>query len=51
MADDRDKKLIAYCGLYYGDCINYKGEVAQLKNLRKIKKQGTKKFLTGKRYR
>jgi len=34
MADD--KNLIAYCGLYCGDCINYKGEVADLaRDLRK----------------
>ena len=51
MVDDKDKKLIAYCGLYCGDCTNYKGEVAYLKNLRKIKKQGTEKFLTGKKFR
>ncbi|MHC1605160.1 MAG: DUF3795 domain-containing protein [Candidatus Methanofastidiosia archaeon] len=31
-----DKNLIACCGLYCGDCINYKGEIADLaRNLRK----------------
>ena len=30
------KDLIAYCGLYCGDCINYKGEIADLaRDLRK----------------
>ncbi len=31
-----DKNLIAYCGLYCGDCFNYKGEIADLaRDLRK----------------
>jgi hypothetical protein len=31
-----DKDLIAYCGLYCGDCLNYKGEIADLaRDLRK----------------
>lgn len=31
-----DKELIAYCGLYCGDCFNYKGEIADLaRDLRK----------------
>jgi len=31
-----DEKLIAYCGLYCGDCTSYKGEVADLaRDLRK----------------
>ncbi len=31
-----DKTLIAYCGLYCGDCFNYKGEIADLaRDLRK----------------
>lgn len=30
------RDLIAYCGLYCGDCVNYKGEVADLaRDLRK----------------
>lgn len=33
---EEDKNLIAYCGLYCGDCINYKGELADLaRDLRK----------------
>lgn len=36
MAEDKNEKLVAYCGLYCGDCINYKGEVADLaRDLRK----------------
>src|SRR5665648_483941 len=35
-----DKKLIAYCGLYCGDCVNYKGEIANLaRDLRKKLRQ------------
>lgn len=31
-----NKTLIAYCGLYCGDCFNYKGEIADLaRDLRK----------------
>jgi len=31
-----DKSLLAYCGLYCGDCFNYKGEIADLsRDLRK----------------
>ena len=31
-----DRELIAYCGLYCGDCFNYKGEIADLsRDLRK----------------
>lgn len=38
-----DKNLIAYCGLYCVDCINYKGEIADLaRDLRK--KLGDAKF-------
>jgi len=34
MADD--KSPVAYCGLYCGDCFNYKGEIADLaRDLRK----------------
>jgi len=37
---NEDKKLIAYCGLYCGDCINYKGEIADLsRDLRKKLRQ------------
>jgi hypothetical protein len=37
---NEDKKLIAYCGLYCGDCVNYKGEVADLaRDLRKKLRQ------------
>lgn len=37
---DADKKLIAYCGLYCGDCVNYKGEIADLaRDLRKKLRQ------------
>ncbi|MCK4387126.1 MAG: DUF3795 domain-containing protein [Dehalococcoidia bacterium] len=33
---EQDKNLIAYCGLYCGDCINHKGEIADLaRDLRK----------------
>ncbi len=47
------KNLIAYCGLYCGDCFNYKGEIADLardlrKKLREAKfeqvSQGLSKF-------
>ena len=33
---DKDKSLLAYCGLYCGDCFNYKCEIAdQARDLRK----------------
>jgi len=33
---EQDKDLITYCGLYCGDCIMYKGEIADLaRDLRK----------------
>ena len=33
---EKNKDLIAYCGLYCGDCFNYKGEIADLaRDLRK----------------
>ena len=33
---DNDKELIAYCGLYCGDCFGYQGKIAELsKDLRK----------------
>ena len=50
---NENKNLIAYCGLYCGDCFNYKGEVANLardlrKKLREAKfdrhSQGLSKF-------
>lgn len=35
-----DKKLVAYCGLYCGDCVNYQGEIADLaRDLRKKLRQ------------
>ncbi len=40
MAEDKNKELVAYCGLYCGDCINYKGEIADLaRDLRKKLRQ------------
>ncbi len=37
---NEDKKLIAYCGLYCGDCVNYKGKIADLaRDLRKKLRQ------------
>ncbi len=33
---EQNENLIAYCGLYCGDCLNYKGEIADLaRDLRK----------------
>ena len=33
----QDKNLVAYCGLYCGDCPMYKGKIADLaRDLRKI---------------
>ena len=33
----QDKNLVAYCGLYCGDCPIYKGKIADLaRDLRKI---------------
>ena len=38
---EQNKDLIAYCGLYCGDCINYKGEIADLaRDLRKKLREG-----------
>ncbi len=38
--DGEDKNLIAYCGLYCGDCFGYKGKVADLaRDLRKELRQ------------
>ena len=39
---EQGKNLVAYCGLYCGDCINHKGEIADLardlrKKLREVK--------------
>jgi len=51
-----DKELIAYCGLYCGDCFFYKGEIADLaRDLRKKLReedfsrfsQGLSKFFKG----
>ncbi|MDI6886790.1 MAG: DUF3795 domain-containing protein [archaeon] len=34
--NNQDKNLVAYCGLYCGDCFFYKGEIADLaRDLRK----------------
>ena len=50
---EQNEDLIAYCGLYCGDCMNYKGEIADLardlrKKLREAKfdrvSQGLSKF-------
>ena len=36
----KEKKLIAYCGLYCGDCFGYKGKIADLaRDLRKELRQ------------
>jgi len=36
VAEKKNEKLVAYCGLYCDDCINYKGEIADLaRDLRK----------------
>lgn len=36
----KNKNLIAYCGLYCGDCLFYKGEIADLaRDLRKVLRQ------------
>lgn len=50
MAKERDKNLIAYCGLFCGDCFNYTGEVADLardlrKALRNYRFEETAEFL------
>ena len=38
---EQENELIAYCGLYCGDCINYKGEIADLaRDLRKKLREG-----------
>ncbi len=42
MSEQPDSNLIAYCGLYCGDCFGHKGEIADLardlrKNLRQAK--------------
>jgi len=37
VAEVKDKNLIAYCGLYCGDCFGYKGKVAEL--ARDLKKE------------
>jgi len=41
MSEGREN-LIGYCGLYCGDCFNYKGEIADLsRDLRKKLKYGS----------
>jgi len=47
----KDNNLIAYCGLYCGDCFSYKGKVADLardlrKELRQAKFDKTAEFLS-----
>jgi len=40
VSDVKDKNLIAYCGLYCGDCFGYKGKIADLaRDLRKELRQ------------
>jgi len=40
VSEVKDKNLIAYCGLYCGDCFGYKGKVADLaRDLRKELRQ------------
>jgi len=62
---EENKNLLAYCGLYCGDCFAYKGKIAKgkiadlardlrkelrdEKNLRKIKRAGMDDFIKGKR--
>ena len=48
---EKNKDLIAYCGLYCGDCVNYKGKVADLardlrKELRQAKFDKTAEFMS-----
>ena len=48
---EEDKNLIAYCGLYCGDCIGYKGKAADLardlrKELRETKFDKTAEYLS-----
>ena len=48
---NEDENLIAYCGLYCGDCFNYKGEIADLardlrKKLRETKFSGVAQDLS-----
>ena len=48
---EKDKNLIAYCGLYCGECFSYKGSVADLardlrKELRQAKFQKTAELLS-----
>ena len=57
------KELVAYCGLYCGECPNYTGRiceklkkleanhgVAHIKNLRRIKRNGIDAFLDGQKH-
>ncbi|MBC8390906.1 MAG: DUF3795 domain-containing protein [Actinobacteria bacterium] len=40
MTIEKDKNLIAYCGLYCGDCFSYRGKIADLsRDLRKELRQ------------
>jgi len=51
VSEQPNSSLIAYCGLYCGDCFGHKGEIADLaRNLRKkLATQGTDRFLADKR--
>ena len=51
MDDKKDENLIAYCGLYCGDCFGYKGNIADLardlrKELRQARFDKTAEFLS-----
>ncbi|MCK4653259.1 MAG: DUF3795 domain-containing protein, partial [Candidatus Cloacimonetes bacterium] len=46
-----DKNLIAYCGLYCGDCFDYQGKIANLardlrKELRQVRFDKTAEYLS-----
>lgn len=47
MTQTKSKKLIAYCGLYCGDCPNYKGKIAGFAQnlLEELKQPTLKKFI------
>jgi len=49
--DEKDKNLIAYCGLYCGDCFSYKGKIADLardlrQELRQVRFDKTAEFVS-----
>ena len=41
----KNKNLIAYCGLYCGDCLFYKGEIADLARMTENRFEEIKKEL------